>query len=337
MAHELEQHGTEVAFVDTRDDAWHRLNNLPRELVGTPLTAEVALKHAHLAGWNLRKVPSMVMLNGELVPTGSYTVVRDNPFTGAEQLIGSAVGEQWQPFHNEELTDFLDALVHETHGNIETAGSMRGGREVFVTTKMPEGMKIGGVDQLDLFIAAVTSHDGSRSTRFYATEVRTVCKNTQRRGEASAVGAASIRHTSGQTGMVEKARQQMGLAIDGFSTFQAEAEAMIQQTQTEAEFIGIIDGVFGKLDPDAGKRTVTSHKKRTDKLVQLWADADTQANIRGTAWAGLQAITEYLDHMAPVQGGTESAAIKRAERSILGGDQPLRDAAWNLSRVLTDA
>ena len=56
---------------------------------------------------------------------------------------------------------------------------------------------------------------------------------------------------------------------------------------------------------------------------------DTQANIRGTAWAGYQAVVEYLDHYAPVRD-TRHAATARATR-LLTSDEPAKTkrAAWS--------
>ena len=46
----------------------------------------------------------------------------------------------------------------------------------------------------------------------------------------------------------------------------------------------------------------------------MWT-ADTNANIRGTRWAAYQAVTEYLDHTAPIAAKTDQADA-RAERAL---------------------
>ncbi len=344
MSHELEQHGDRVAFVDTRNDAWHRLNDLPPEYQGKPLTAEEALRLAHLSGWNVRKVPAFAKIGeGKAalhVPIpGSYATIRDNPWTPGQVDVLGAVGNQWTAFQNEDLAGFLNALVHESQGNIETAGSLREGREVFVTTKLPEGMTVGGTDKLDLYIAALTAHDGTKATRFIATEVRVVCKNTQRAAEAGAVSSASIRHTSGATKYVEVAREKLGLAVVGFADLEAEFERMIQTQQTEAEFAKMVDAVFypkGDVpDPKEKSRALTIKTHRDETLLSLWADAETQANIRGTRYAGYQSVIEYLDHFAPVQGSDGDAvlaAARRAERALTN-PQPERERAFAFARV----
>lgn len=57
----------------------------------------------------------------------------------------------------------------------------------------------------------------------------------------------------------------------------------------------------------------------------------TNENIRGTRWAGYQAITEYLDHAAPVAGKTSTdKAINRVLRSIDGNAVALKERAFAL-------
>ena len=63
--------------------------------------------------------------------------------------------------------------------------------------------------------------------------------------------------------------------------------------------------------PDAPVRTANNHRRRTHALEYLFTGAPTQKDIRGTAWAGLQAIGEYLDHYTPAKD-----ADRRAERVL---------------------
>jgi hypothetical protein len=43
---------------------------------------------------------------------------------------------------------------------------------------------------------------------------------------------------------------------------------------------------------------VNNHRRRTRSLEYLFTEAPTQKAIRGTAWAGVQSIGEYLDEWA---------------------------------------
>lgn len=338
MSHKIELNGSTPAFVDNRTDAWHRLNNLPEEFIGKPIPVEVALRESHTAGWNVRKVPAFAALpssNGvtvDYVPMpGQYATVRDNPWTpGQIDLLGS-VGQSYVPVQNEDNIDVLQAIVDETGATIETCGSLREGRNVFVTMKLPDSMTVAGTDRLDLYLAGLNSHDGSSAYTLLATPVRIVCANTQNFALRNFQSKHVIRHTTNATKKIEAARQALGLSFKFLEEFQAEAERMLDATMTEGQFFEIVDQLWTP-DEEPSKRAATIAKNRNVQLAQLFTEADTQANIRGTQWAGLQAVTEYLDHFAPVNNGERDAASARAER-VLVGNVAVRQTAFDLFSV----
>lgn len=46
----------------------------------------------------------------------------------------------------QEHAEFLNRLADESGAVFDTAGSLRGGRAVFVTMRLPETMRVGGAD-----------------------------------------------------------------------------------------------------------------------------------------------------------------------------------------------
>ena len=133
------------------------------------------------------------------VEVPGYATVRTNPFTGAPEALG-VVGAGYRPLQNEEHCDFLNHLADASGAIFDTAGSLRGGRQVFVTMCLPETVLVGGVDELDLNIAALNSHDGNSAFRVLLTPVRVVCANTQAAALRNHVASVSIRHTSRREG-----------------------------------------------------------------------------------------------------------------------------------------
>ena len=208
----------------------------------------------------------------------------------------------------------LDGPPERGGAHFETAGSLRGSRSVFLSMKLPRTMNIGGIDPVDLYLIALNSHDGTSAFRLLVSPVRVVCANTQALALRRAQSSFSIRHTSGAKGNIAQAREALGLTFKYAEVFEREAEQMIQASLTDAQF----EQIIGKLwtTESESKRSATITANRADVLTGLFSDAPTNASIRGTRWAGYQAITEYLDHFAPVAGGTDTA---RAERVATGG------------------
>src|SRR3954465_15900028 len=99
---------------------------------------------------------------------------------------------------------------------------------------------------------------------------------------------------------------------------------MINEMLSMGEFEKVVAELWPLAD-DASEPTKNNHKKRAATLRYLIRDADTQAAINGTRWAGFQAITEYIDHYAPAKD-----ARPRAARAVTGPVAELKTRAFDL-------
>ncbi len=326
MSHELDitadADGVKHAsFVTANKPAWHRLGTV----FPTKLTPEQALKEAHLGGWNVRPIPMFghEMIQGDNGVVGKMVgapdvraTVRTNPITGETEYLGT-VGHSFVHVQNEEQVAFLQALMDEGGAFIETAGALKGGRQVFVTCKLPEQMLIGGVDRLDLYIAALNAHDGSGAFRGIADPIRIVCANTQRAALKNAEQTWSHRHTKNAKSAIESAKKALKLTWKYNEEFEKEAERMIQSAYDADDFETLIANIYGLPDEDFdSKRQITVKTQRLDVLRGLFSDAPTQKSIFGTRWAALQAIGEYEDHHALVKVQADQKDARRAHRAI---------------------
>ncbi|QAY16206.1 hypothetical protein SEA_SONALI_94 [Arthrobacter phage Sonali] len=313
MADLIETYGDKAAFVSAREHAWHKLGTVTDDA----MTAEDAMEKAHLAGWKVRTEPMMVHLpDGRVLQTGNaYGVVRDNPFIDGQVDYLGPVGGSYTPIQNEEHAELLNALVDESGAHFETAGSLREGKEVFVTMKLPQHMMIGDIDPVEVYLAGCNRHDGRGAFKLITTPVRIVCANTQAAAIANAYSSFSVRHTKNYAQAMQVAREALGLTFKYIDGFQEEAEKMIQESITDAEFDKIIDRVFGKVEPE--KQATASANKMLQThadLMGLFHDSDTLQNIKGTRWGAYQAVTEYVDFFAPVRtkGDQQFARATRA-------------------------
>jgi phage/plasmid-like protein (TIGR03299 family) len=328
VAHELETLANgQTAFASARLTAWHQLGQVTADC----MTAEEIMRKAWLGGWEVRKIA----LQGiEITDAGitkidcpdKFMTVRTNPQTGATEYLG-VVGEDYTTVQNEQVAEVLNLLVDESGAHFETAGSMRKGKNVFVTMKLPEGMTIAGVDKMDLYLAATTSHDGTASLRLDATPVRIVCANTQRLAYQQSRASYTFRHTSNVGAKISEARQALGLMWTAFAEFEADAERMLNEQLTMGEFEKIVAQLWPVTD-DATDTTRNNAKQRTATLRYLIRDADTQKAIKGSRWAGYQAITEYLDHFAPAK-----TDLVRATRALTGAGAEIKSRAFELLAV----
>ena len=348
MSHEISNTDGVYTFADSRVgadgrvDAWHRLGTP----VGHAMTAEEALKSAHLANWNVRKRPVWADIRedgGEcrgLVVPGQYATVFDNPINGKVTPIG-VVGERYTPIQNESMTDFSNALVDESGSHFETAGSLRNFSQTFITMKLPKHMVLtdldGRTDQTDWYLALFNSHDGSSSMFAITTTVRVVCANTASFAISGAKNKFSVRHTSGYRNSVQEARETLKLAFAYEEAFEAEARALFEQPFTSDNMSVFAQELveLGKAEP--GSATETRRRNEAGAIHKLFVESPTIKGtaIAGTKYAAFNAVTEYVDHFQTVKGGRGNAEVEsglRAARTLAmastsGG---MKSEAWSL-------
>lgn len=328
MAHEIETHGNAAAFVTAKTHAWHKLGTV----LPDAFTAEDAMREAYLGGWNVRKSPlTTVDVTDSGVTTvevpDKYAMLRTSPFTGQAEALG-VVGNQYEPIQNEEHAQFLNDIVDESGAHFETAGSLRGGREVFLTMRVPEYMKVGGIDPVDLYLVALNAHDGTQSFRLLITPVRVVCANTQAAALRNNLSSVSIRHTRNAKSSLEEARRALDLSFAYADEFSVLANEMVESTLTDAKFSKLITKFFP--DPKSlSERQQRTRQDEIDALEALWASSPTLSEIKGTAWAGYQTVTEYLDHYRPMRGvGDGDEDVMRAERAIKPETARIKESAF---------
>jgi len=328
MAHNLEMIDGKASLVLAREHAWHSLGTV----LPDSFTAEQAMEHGLLGGWDVRKAPAFGTdpKTGAVIPMpGRFGIMRDHPVTKKAEWLGGDVGSVYTVIQNEEHAEFLNTIVDESGAHFETAGSIAGGRQVFLTMKLPGSMRIGGVDQVDMYLAALNSHDGSTPFTVITTPVRVVCQNTLNLALKSAKGKASFRHTRGAAAFIrQEAREALDLSFTYLDAFQAEMEALVEKTMTQTQFEKIIAKEFGA-PAGASTSAQTRATNKVDKIAELFSDAETQEGIRGTAYAGLQALTEWYDHFSPTRG--EDRDTNRAVNAALYPE--FKDKALQLMRA----
>lgn len=323
MAHNLDITNGQASYVGARQDAWHQLGTT----LDHSFTAEEAMREGLLGGWDVRKLP-LAALEDDSDPIRlgqKMAVARTNPILGNTEVLG-VVGPNYHIIQNEDHADFLNALVDESGAHFETAGALEGGRRVFITMKLPDHMLIGGVDKVDNYIAAVNSHDGSSAFTLMVTPIRIVCQNTLNVALNGAGNTFRIRHTRGAEKLIRsQAREALDLTFKYSEDFDKKAEQLINTTMTDATFHEIIEKAFGAPE-DASQATLTRTGSKLDQMSRLFVEAETQENIRGTAWAGFNALTEWYDHFSPTRGDNRNTS--RATRAVL--DASFKNKALSL-------
>lgn len=309
MAHDLEQRDGRVAFALRGKPAWHGLTNYTFD-EDEHVSTRSMLSASYLSNWNVR-------LEDVAIPAG-YTwenpdllVVRDNPFEPTEKNILATVGSRYKVLQNEELFDFGDNLL-DGGGFWESAGSIRGGRTVFGSLRLPQADILidgqGIADKTEMYLLVTTSHDGSSAVQALVTPVRVVCSNTLNLALRGASQSFKIRHTQTLNGRIQQAQEALSITFAYAEEFQNEANALFEAQITKAQFDKLIETIYPAPDKDAKPVAVTKWANKIDDLQNIYM-SDKQDGIRGTAWGAYNTMTERIDWFRARRNGESESTL----------------------------
>ena len=315
MAHELEidEATGEATFASLRQPAWHGLGTVFDEAV----TTSEMLKLAHLDEWNVRLEDVAIPDTFASDKTYSF-VTRTNPFDKTQNDILGVVGERYKVLQNEDLFSFGDNIL-DGGGRWETAGSIKGGRQVFGSIALADSITLdpnGRADKIDNYLLINTSHDGSVAIQASITPVRVVCANTLNlaltsfKGKNASKQSFKIRHTSTAEGKIAVAREALGLAHKYLDEFSVMANAMIEKEITKAQFDEIVLLAYPAPEKDA-KGSFKKHDSKVDLLNAIYV-GQFNDTISGTAWGAYNALTERLDWYRSSRGGDNESILASA-------------------------
>ena len=312
---EIEDGSVSLAVNLRQVPAWHSFANRVYNQ-DEAVTTQQMLDGAKLSNWNvaLEPVSALLPANYDSV-SENFLVTRNDPNHDGIKNVLSVVGSRYKAVQNEELFSFADNL-HDGNPDVywESAGSLKNGRVVFGTMSIPRTMILdpnGANDETKLYLIVWTSHDGSVAVQSAITPVRVMCQNTLNLAMKRAKQSFKIRHTQTVDGKIAIARETLGMTFDYFDEFEKEAQELFALEVSDKKFSEIINKMYPK--PEADKKG--SLKKWENKVVmldELYHNSETNANIKGTAWGVVNALTERLDYYRTARKGSNESLMAGA-------------------------
>jgi len=308
---------------------------LPAHRVGKRIqgakTIQEALAAANLAGEV--KVSETPVSSAILTPNGVSTLtIADKFITYRETSDGvtplGVVGSRYVPIQDLEAFDFLNLLIDESGLEVAGVGSMSRGKQTIIQMKIPTSIKVGGYDDVDLYLLAQNSHDGSTAFNVAVTPVRLRCTNQVRMALRTSKSKIAIKHTSSALTKVAQARETLKMVFEYQESFEREVEKLLSQEFLTDEYEKFVETLVPLDYKNASKAQITTAENTRQDLMNLWY-ADTQAPIFGSKWGAYNAVAEYADWIKPVRGAGDKEAL-RAERILSGATEELKNKALAL-------
>lgn len=248
---------------------------------------------------------------------------------------------------------FLQNLVDDEELIWQSAGLMGEGRKVFISATLPDGITIDaeGINEFcEMFLVVQDARDGSAAYRAMITPWRPVCGNTNRFALRDAAAVVSLRHTSGFSAQLEKARRTLGMTIKYREQFAAEETALARTKTTIAEFEAVMAELFtdGKKDDDQSGRVFGSRNREAESTRNTLANDRKENTLRErfeleesrvgrSLYATEQVITGYLDWDLTRKGTTPSERwLGRVTANLAGSEDKAKSSAHAKLLTLTN-
>lgn len=314
---------------------------MPWNVMGTELTGKAhtnldkALSESGL-DFTVRTLPVVAHDGPESEPLAFHTFIGADksravvrPTKDGDRVVGM-VGTRYTPIQNRDAFAVANDLVGDFGATITGMADFRHGgaslmvmdlqRPIVLTT--PEG----GTDTMDLNLLVKNSHDGSSALTFALTPMRLACTNALQAAIGGAKRSWKISHTPNGQERVKLAVMAIKEAVGYQEHFQAVAQKMLDTDMVDAEFAKIVAGLW-KVDPDAEGKVADRKRETQAQVIDLYRNSPTLEGIRGTRWAGYNALTEYLDHFRPVKGQED---VARAEGALDGPNVRVKANLWKM-------
>lgn len=165
----------------TREKPWHGLGTVVKEAPAS----EEALRLAGL-DWNVIQEPIYTPFREKI--DGFKANVRDS-----DRKVLGVVSDRYKVVQNVEAFSFTDELLGQGV-RYETAGSLSGGKRVWLLARLPREYIIAG-ERISPYLVFSNTHDGSGSVKVAVTPIRVVCNNTLNLALSTAQRSFSMIHT----------------------------------------------------------------------------------------------------------------------------------------------
>lgn len=299
MAHEISMFEGVAEMAYAGATPWHGLG----QKVEADAPIEVWREQAGL-NWQINRSPVQYGVPGEgKYIDGKFVLGQElKPYADSHVLWRSdnhkplsVVSDTYKVVQPEQMLEFYRDLVANEGFQIETIGSLKGGRRIWAMAKTNIEAEVLHGDNVKAYLVLVTSCDGSLATTGMFTSVRVVCNNTMQMalGEAGA-GAVKMRHNMVFNPNAMKGKLGL-MGNDVFGNYMQSMEALTKIKIDASKADAFLSNLL-KTSAEHGDISKTKGYQTLMGLFQGGAIGSQIDGVQGTGWGMLNAVTEYVDH-----------------------------------------
>ena len=284
MSHALETLANgNASMMYVGETPWHKLG----VKLNAPPTIEEGIVSAGL-DWTVDCKPLFTAEGTQVTHRAIYRT-SDNSILGV-------VGPDYRPLQNVEAFNWFQPLLSTGEVELHTAGSLNNGRDIWVLGKINrKSMEIVPGDSIEKFVLLSNSH-GLRAVRVGFTPIRVVCQNTLSAAHSDAASKLiRCRHCSNVVRSLDALREVMNIADSAFEETAEQYRALARKKISRSDLHTYVRQVLGFGETE---ELATRTQNTIAKIESFYENGRGNAleGVKGTLWAGYNAVTEYLSY-----------------------------------------
>jgi|TARA_R110000744_G_scaffold19304_20_gene51105 phage/plasmid-like protein (TIGR03299 family) len=240
--------------------------------------------------WAVEK-QSLVTSEGIVVPKKKALI------RSSDMSVLDVVGDEWQPCQNDTAFQFFNDFCLKGDMEMHTAGSLQGGKIVWVLAKVKDSFELFGGDQVDSYLLFSNPHKFGQSIDVRFTPIRVVCNNTLTLSlNSSSKNAVKLNHKKAFD--ADNVKEMLGIANVKLDDYKDMAEHLGKKKYKKDEVLAYLDGLFPTYSKKERSKTLhaqelSSPAKRVYDLIE---QSPGHNYAPGSWWNAFNAVTYFTDH-----------------------------------------
>lgn len=314
MAHMVET----MAYAN--ETPWHGLG----VQVDPNLSADDMLIKAGL-DWTVSKRPmfaARALKDGTITDAAIIKVPQHNALVrDQDEKLLDVVGNNYVPVQNKQAMQFFKDFTEAGQMTLETAGSLDGGRQVWVLANLGSSFKLAGGDEVKGYLLLSQPHIYGKALNIMFTPIRVVCNNTLtialREGKTNdRLRLPHVREFDAQ--VQADAKTTLGLSSAIMTEFHETAHMLSEAKADEGQVTRYLAALFQPqllegTHPvrESNVISLDAHSRSLTELHNVvgYQPGATMASSKDTWWGAFNAVTYYTDH---VMGRDREKALTNA-------------------------
>lgn len=295
-----------------RETPWHGLGT-------RVITAPTSKDALELAGLDWQVVQEPIYTETKELIEGYKANVRDS-----DRRVLGVVTERYKVIQNEEAFAFTDELLGEGV-RYETAGSLQGGKKVWLLAHMPHEYIISG-ERISPYLVFSNTHDGSGAIKVALTPIRVVCNNTLNLALNTAKRSWSMIHTGDIKEKMQEAKNTLFMAEKYMDALGKEFEALRMISMTDSKVMEFIEELL-PVDASATSQQIRNIKRLQEDMKIRYFEAPDLVGLGKNAYRFINSVSDFATHAEPLRR-TSNYKENLFSKTVEGN--PLIDKAYQM-------